>query len=87
METKTLTVRVPKAVAAKLEKEARERGLSQSDIVRERLTAPRADTKPDPLADIRDLVGCIDDPSRPTDMSSRVDYYLKKTGYGRDRRR
>jgi hypothetical protein len=86
-DMETFAIRVPKKVVAGIKKEARERGVSASDVARERLATPGPNAKPDPLADIRDLIGCIDDPSRPTDVSARVDYYLRKTGFGRDRRR
>lgn len=40
---KTLTIRLPDALAERLEREARDRGVTKSDVVRERLTdeAPR----------------------------------------------
>lgn len=85
-ETETLTVRVPKAVVAKLKKEARERRMSKSDVVRERLAAPRADASPDPLADIRDLIGSVKD-DLPTDLAARKKHYLKEWGFGRKRHR
>lgn len=36
---------------------------------------------------IADLIGSIDDPRLPRDLSARKKHYLKATGYGRTRRR
>jgi Arc/MetJ-type ribon-helix-helix transcriptional regulator len=84
---KTLTVRLPEALVAQIEAEARERRLSKSDVVRERLTrAGPAETKlPASYLAIADLIGSVD--SGPPDRSSRMKHYLKTTGYGRNRRR
>ena len=44
---KTLTVRLPEPLAAAIEAESRERGVSKSDVVRERLElAPAAPARP-----------------------------------------
>jgi hypothetical protein len=84
---KTLTVRLPEALVAQIEAESRERKVSKSDIVRERLTrADRADRPPPGYEAIADLIGSIDG-DYPTDLSARKKHYLKVTGYGRKRRR
>jgi len=79
---KTLTVRLPESLAAAIDKEARQRKLSKSDVVRERLQraslAARAHA-------IDDLVGSVD--ALPADLSARKKDYLRATGYGRKRPR
>jgi Arc/MetJ-type ribon-helix-helix transcriptional regulator len=84
---KTLTVRLPETLVSQIENESRTRGLSKSDVVRERLTrAGPADTElPASYLAIADLVGSVD--GLPSDMSARVKHYLKATGYGRKRHR
>ena len=84
---KSLTVRLPEALAADIEAESRGRKLSKSDVVRERLTlADRAKRSgPAPLAGITDLVGAVG--GLPPDLSARKKEYLKATGYGRKRPR
>jgi len=84
---KTLTVRLPEALVAQIEAESRERKLSKSDVVRERLSrAGPADQKlPASYLAIADLIGSVK--SGPADRSSRVKRYLKSTGYGRNRAR
>jgi Arc/MetJ-type ribon-helix-helix transcriptional regulator len=82
---KTLTVRLPETLVAQIEAESRERRLSKSDIVRERLsmtTSPRADAS---LAAIADLIGSVDGLS--PDLSTNTKDYLKATGYGHKRPR
>ncbi|HEV2391299.1 MAG TPA: CopG family transcriptional regulator [Verrucomicrobiae bacterium] len=41
---KTLTVRLPEVLAAEIEHESRSRGVSKSDVVRERLHQPQGAT-------------------------------------------
>jgi hypothetical protein len=86
---KTLTVRLPDNLASQIENESRARGLSKSDVVRERLTcAGPADSKlPASYLAIADLIGSINDPRVPRDLSARTKHYLKATGYGRKHRR
>ena len=80
---KTLTVRLPKALSAEIEAESRRRGLSKSDIVRERLERARETTEhPPSLAEIADLIGSVDD-DLPADLSARTKHYLRLWGYGR----
>jgi Arc/MetJ-type ribon-helix-helix transcriptional regulator len=84
---KTLTVRLPEALVAQIEAESRERRLSKSDIVRERLRRAAGARSPRPaaFAAIADLVGSV--PGLPADLSTRKNSYLKATGYGRKRPR
>jgi hypothetical protein len=84
---KTITVRLSEALAAEIEAESRERNISKSGVVRERLEgAPRKSRMPPSLAAIADLIGSVRD-DLPADISARYKYYLKKTGYGRRRPR
>jgi Arc/MetJ-type ribon-helix-helix transcriptional regulator len=84
---KTMTVRLPDALAAQIEAESRRRKLSKSDVVRERLTGPEGSRrrKPALLDAIADIVGSVD--SLPRDLSARTKKYLKSTGYGDKRTR
>ena len=83
---KTLTVRLPDALVAQIETESRERKLSKSDVVRERLNRapdePRR--RPESLDAIGDLIGSVK--GLPPDLSTRKKHYLK-AGYGRKRTR
>jgi Arc/MetJ-type ribon-helix-helix transcriptional regulator len=84
---KTLTVRLPEPLVADIEAESRERRVSKSDVVRERLERGR---EPDAeraraLDVITDLVGSVDD--LPADLSANTKRYLRTSGYGRPRRR
>ena len=80
---KTISVRLPDALAARLEAESRARKMSKSDILRDRLaSAPPMRT--DPLADIADVIGSAE--GLPADLSSNIKRYLK-AGYGRKRPR
>jgi hypothetical protein len=84
---KTLTVRLPEALVAQIEAESRERKLSKSDVVRERLSdaaRPRRGRSA-PLAAIADLIGSVD--GLPPDLSAKKKRHLKATGYGRKRPR
>jgi hypothetical protein len=83
---KTLTVRLPEALAAEIEAESKKRGVSKSDIVRERLQRERNGVLPPGLEDIADLVGSVDD-DLPSDLSARKKHYLRSWGYGGKRRR
>ena len=82
---KTLTVRLPDALAAAIEAESRLRKLSKSDIVRERLQRSAAEEPGAPAYAIADLVGAVD--GLPADLSARKKHYLRSTGYGRKRPR
>jgi hypothetical protein len=78
---KTLTVRLPDELAAQIEAESRERKLSKSDVIRERLTDERR-RPADPLDSISDIIGSVH--GLPADLSARKKKYLK-AGYGRKR--
>ena len=84
---KSLTVRLPEAVVARIDAESRERRISKSDIVRERLQAgARPGRRPSAGLDgIADLIGSVD--GLPADLSARKKAYLKATNYGRKRPR
>ena len=74
-------------MVAEIEEESRERKMSKSDIVRERLrTGPkRGRQRAASLDGIADLIGSVT--GLPADLSSRMKDYLKSTGYGRKRPR
>jgi hypothetical protein len=83
---KTLTVRLPDELAAGIEAESRERKISKSDVVRERLNAAASGHKrPSVLDTITDVIGCVD--GLPADLSTRKKSYLQSTGYGQKRPR
>jgi hypothetical protein len=83
---KVVTVRLPEALAAAIEAESRRRGLSKSDVVRERLERAPAAREPNaPAYDIADVIGSAD--GLPADLSSRKKHYLRVTGFGRKRPR
>jgi Arc/MetJ-type ribon-helix-helix transcriptional regulator len=84
---KTLTVRLPEPLVAEIEDESRGRGVSKSDIVRERLQAAPASAglRASSLAAIADLIGSVD--GLPADLSANKKRHLKTTGYGRKRAR
>jgi Arc/MetJ-type ribon-helix-helix transcriptional regulator len=84
---RTLTVRLPDTLVAEIDAESRERKVSRSDVVRERLSraagAPRR--RRATIDAIADLIGSVD--GLPADLSARKDEYLKTTGYGQKRPR
>lgn len=84
---KTLTVRLPEALAADIEAESRGRKISKSDVVRERLSrAGRESSGANaPLEAIADLIGSVK--GLPPDLSARKKRYLRAAGYGRKRPR
>jgi hypothetical protein len=83
-EMKTLVVRVSDSLAAEIEAASRERGISKSEVVRERLRHPsEAEPEADPLAGIADLIGSVK--GGPADLSARKKDYLRAWGYGRNR--
>lgn len=83
---RTITVRLPEALAEEIETESRRRGVSKSDVIRERLERARKVEKlPPALADIADVIGAAD--SLPSDVSARKKEYLRRWGYGRKRHR
>lgn len=84
---KTITVRLPEPLVADIEAESRDRKISKSDIVRERLQVARKSRRgPSARVEaIADLIGSVD--GLPADLSARKKWYLKATGYGRKRAR
>lgn len=84
---KTLTVRLPEPLVAQIDAESRERKMSKSDIVRERLqvTAKPGRRRSAGLEGIKDLVGSVG--GLPPDLSAQKKRYLKATGYSRKRAR
>lgn len=81
---KTLTVRLSDRLVAQIDAESRERKISKSDVVRERLHAgARRSRRSNAFDDIADLVGSVD--GLPPDLSARRKHYLKAGGYGRKR--
>jgi hypothetical protein len=85
--SRTITVRLPEALADEIATESRKRGVSKSDVIRERLERAREAAKlPPQLEDIADLIGSIDD-DLPADLSARKKHYLRVYGFGRNRSR
>ena len=83
---KTITVRLPEPLVAQIAEESRRRGLSRSDVVRERLEAGVVNGSDiSKFESIGDLVGAVD--GLPEDLSTRKKSYLKTSGYGRKRPR
>ncbi len=84
---KTLTVRLPEALVGDIEAESRQRGLSKSDVVRERLvrSTPGDRQRPASYERIADLIGSVD--GLPPDLGARKKHHLKAMGYGRKRHR
>lgn len=84
---KTLTIRLPEPLAAEIEAESRARGLSKSDVVRERLGAANGSqgSSQAQLSSIADLIGCVD--GLPPDLSAAKKKRLGTTGYGHKRPR
>lgn len=82
---KTLTVRLPQSLVAQIEAESRKRGVSKSDVVRERLTRAPSTQHAATYEAIADLVGSVR--GLPPDLSTRKKHYLKAMGYGRQRHR
>jgi len=83
---KRLAVRLPEPLIAQIEAEARERKVSKSAVVRERLersSEPRE--LPASFLAIRDLIGSVK--GLPPDLSARKKDYLRATGFGRKRPR
>ena len=84
---KTLTVRLPESLVAAIDAESRRRGLTRSDVVRERLESADVSAQDGvgALNGIADLIGAVD--GLPADLGRRHKTYLKTTGYGRKRTR
>ena len=84
---KSITIRLPEPLIADIDAESRGRGVSKSDVVRERLERGAHRTgKPSPVPyDIADVVGAVD--HGPSDLSARKKEHLRRTAYGRKRPR
>lgn len=83
---KTLTVRLTEPLAAQIEAESRDRKISKSDVVRERLLrVDPATPRRAPLGAISDLIGSVH--HLAADLSARKKRHLKTKGYGRKRPR
>lgn len=86
---KTITVRLPEAMAAEIESESQAGGISKSDVVRRRLqgSSPRRPPGRAFFDLASDLIGSVDDERMPRDLSARRKSYLKNRGYGQSRYR
>lgn len=82
---KTLTIRLPEHLVADIDAESRFRGVTKSDVVRERLQMHRANGRARALDTIDDVIGSVD--GLPADLSANKKQYLRAGGYGRKRRR
>ena len=84
---KTLTVRLPEALIAQIDAEAKARDESKSDVVRRRLqgSAGVAQPRTAEFDAIADLIGSVD--GLPNDLASRSKHYLRASAYGRKRSR
>lgn len=80
---KTLTVRLPESLVADIDAESRGRGVSKSDVVRERLRAARPTGRTGALEAIADVIGSVDE--LPADLSAGKKRHLRATRYGRKR--
>ena len=80
---KKLTVRLPEFLAAAIEKEAEQRNISRSEVVRQRLLRASGTARKPTSATggIGDLIGSVY--GLPQDVSARKKRYLRATGYGR----
>ena len=72
-KTVRLSVRVPPRLAADIAREARNRKVSKSDVMRERIESAGKLRQTSPLADIADLIGSVD--CGPPDLSARKKHY------------
>ena len=81
-----ITVRLPEPLVAEIDVESRERKVSKSDVVRERLQAgARAGRRRSAFDGVADLIGSVD--GLPVDLSARRKDHLNAAGYGRKRTR
>jgi hypothetical protein len=81
-----LTIRLSEELAVDIEAESRKRGLSKSDVVRERLARPSRKNRERSSFDlIADLVGSVD--RLPGDRIASKKQRLKALGYGGKRPR
>jgi Arc/MetJ-type ribon-helix-helix transcriptional regulator len=84
---KTLTVRLPDALVAQIDAEAKARDESKSDVVRRRLQGGAGVPQRRAAAydAISDLIGSVD--GLAPDLASRTKHYLRTYAYGRKRSR
>ena len=82
---KSLTVRLPESLVTQIDAESKRRGLSRSDVVRERLESGGYRSDASTFDSIADLVGTVE--GLPEDLSARRKAYLKTTRYGGKRPR
>lgn len=84
---KPVTFRLPPALIDDIDREARARRVSKSDVVRDRLSGGTTAVRIEELRfnGIADLVGSVDDLA--PDVSATRKQRLKATGYGRKRPR
>lgn len=83
---KSMTVRLPDDLVTRLDEESRRRGVSRSDVVRERLEQyGDSPATVESFEAIADLIGTVDDLS--PEASRRTKRLLETTGYGRKRPR
>ncbi len=80
-----LNVRVSEELLREIDEEARRRGCAKSEVVRERLLRGSAKGTGEAswLDEMEDLVGSVE--GLPSDLSSRVKYYLRTTEFGKNR--
>jgi hypothetical protein len=75
----TLTVRLPEELATQIEAESRQRKISKSDVIRERLSLGHSRHQRTALLHaISNLIGSVD--GLPSDLSTRKKKYLKARG-------
>jgi len=83
---KTLKIRLPDVLAHQIEAESRQRKVSKSDVIRERLSRARPRHPRHASLDmIADLIGSVE--GLPANLSTEKKKYLKTTGYGQKRHR
>lgn len=91
MNMKTVAFRLPEHLMAAIDAEARERRVSRSDVVRECLTTYVTSTVSRSTPSFRDLagkiIGSVTGDGFPADLSARKKYYLRVSGYGKNRAR
>ncbi|HMD30926.1 MAG TPA: hypothetical protein VKG84_03375 [Candidatus Acidoferrales bacterium] len=79
-------MRLPEPLVADIDAESRGRGISKSDVVRERLErAPRKRRRAASLDAIADLIGSVE--GLPAGLAARKKEHLRATGYGQKRPR
>jgi len=86
-----MTFRLPDGLVAEIEAEARNRRVSRSDVVRERLetygTPPATRATPSFRDLAGDIVGSVSGDGLPSDLSARKKTHLRAWGYGKKRDR